>query len=291
MLSRWTSVLIAFLLGTPAVFLGQPAPSRAADGAAPSQTAQTKVQPVPNSSPAPVADDVDDDSPDIPPFARGRISEKEYLLLRDKHIGMLRGVGDLARNPQTRSQAIRKMEVQEQTLRRSRAAAAKASGQPVNNLSSPAWTALRPDPIPNGQTSPTEVAVSGRVTAIAIDPADTTGNTVYVGTAQGGLYRTLDGGTTWAALMDTAQSLAIAPITIDPNKNPTLFVGTGEGNLSLDSFFGVGLYIIQNATTTADLSAPFHPPDATNPNARLTHVFTGRSITKILADPTDSNPI
>src|SRR5260370_7481643 len=163
MLSRWTSVLIAFLLVTPAVFLGQPAPSPAADGAAPSQTAQTKVQPVPNSSPAPVADDVDDDSPDIPPFARGRISEKEYLLLRDKHIGMLRGEGDLARNPQARSQAIRKMEGQEQTLRRSPAAAAKASAQPVNNLPSPACTPPPPAPIPTAHTSPTDYAVTSPV--------------------------------------------------------------------------------------------------------------------------------
>src|SRR5260370_30485244 len=101
MLSRWTSRLTAFLLAIPAaVFLGQAAPSRAAsDVAASSQTAQTKVQPVPNSSTAPVADDVDNDSPDIPPFARGRISEKDYLLLRDQHIGMLRGALHLAPNP------------------------------------------------------------------------------------------------------------------------------------------------------------------------------------------------
>src|SRR5260370_7441022 len=91
--------------------------------------------------------------------------------------------------------------------------------------------------------------------------------------------------------MDKAQSLAIGAITIDPNKNTTLFVGTGEGNLSLDSFFGVGLYIIQNATTTAELVGPFHAPEATNPDAGVTAVFAGRSIPKILVDPTDSNRI
>src|SRR5438105_1356355 len=54
------------------------------------------------------------------------------------------------------------------------------------------WLALGPAPIPNGQTEPadangislTQAPVSGRTTAIVIDPADA--NIAYVGTAQGG---------------------------------------------------------------------------------------------------------
>src|SRR6266404_7544394 len=68
----------------------------------------------------------------------------------------------------------------------------------------PAWTALGPFPIPNGQTQNRTDPVSGRVTAIAIDPADP--NIAYVGAAQGGLYRTLNRGTTWTQLMDNAFS-------------------------------------------------------------------------------------
>ncbi|MGE5324588.1 MAG: Ig-like domain repeat protein, partial [Actinomycetota bacterium] len=64
-----------------------------------------------------------------------------------------------------------------------------------------------------------------------------------------------------------------------------LFVGTGEGNNSADSFFGVGLYIIRNATTTADPTGPF------NLDGTGADVFTGRAITQILVNPVDANKI
>src|SRR5262249_28900395 len=213
---------------------------------------------------------------------------KEYLQLRDRQLRLQRGLDDLVKDPQARSRAIRNMQVQEQSIRRMQMGSAVFGAAP---LLPPSWSPLGPDPIPNGQTITNTVAVSGRVTAIAIDPTVSTGNTVYVGTAQGGLYRSLDGGATWTALMDTANSLAIGAITIDPNNHNTLFVGTGEGNFSLDSFFGVGLYIIQNATPTHDLSGPFNaPPASPNPDG-FTDVFTGRSITRILVNPANSNQI
>src|ERR1700720_1466486 len=85
----------------------------------------------------------------------------------------------------------------------------------------PAWTALGPFPIPNGQTENRVDPVSGRVSAIAVDPSNP--RVAYVGTAQGGLYRTLNGGITWTQLMDNATSpagligtpLAIGAVTID----------------------------------------------------------------------------
>ena len=97
----------------------------------------------------------------------------------------------------------------------------------------PVWTALGPFPIPNGQTENRVDPVSGRVTAIAIHPASPL--IAYVGTAQGGVYRTLDGGITWTQLMDNASSgligtpLAIGAVTIDPtnssNVNKDLSLG------------------------------------------------------------------
>jgi hypothetical protein len=247
--------------------------------------APASIQPAASS--AAVIED-DDDSPDIPPFARSRTSEKNYLQLRDRQLRLQRGLDDLAKDPQARSRAIRTLRLQEQSLRRMQSTSAVPGAAPLGPNS---WTPLGPAPIPNGQTITNTVAVSGRVTTIAIDTTDTTGNTVYVGTAQGGLYRSMDGGSTWTALMDSANSLAIGAITIDPNNHNTLFVGTGEGNFSLDSFFGVGLYVIQNATTTADLSGPFNAPTASpNPDG-FTDVFTGRSITRILVNPANSNQI
>ena len=39
--------------------------------------------------------------------------------------------------------------------------------------------------------------VTGRVTSVAVDPSDPSGNTYYVGTANGGVWKTTNGGTSW----------------------------------------------------------------------------------------------
>ena len=231
--------------------------------------------------PPAAAPEADTDSADIPPFARSRISEEEYFTLRDLEIRTRRGIDDLLRHPQARSQAVRAMEFQEKVLHLVPQGITPFSALlPV--AAAPTWTPIGPAPIPNGQTSPSEVPVSGRVTAIAVDRTDA--NVVYAGTAQGGVYRSLDGGASWTPLLDTAQSLAIGAIAIDPTTPTTVFVGTGEGNLSGDSFFGVGIYIIRTATTTPVVSGPFNS-DGVN------DVFTGRAITKIIVNPADSNKI
>src|SRR5437899_3787838 len=275
------------MIAVPALFIvvivagtcvAQSAPQRPAP-AAPNATAP--AQPEATAAPVPDAEE-DTDSADIPPFARGRISEAEYFALRDQEIQMRRGLDDLMRNPHARAQAIRNMEFQEQFLRRAVQGLTPLSAV-IAAPSVPSWTPLGADPIPNGQTSPSEVAVSGRVTTIAVDP--TSDLIVYVGTAQGGLYRSLDGGTNWTALMDSAQSLAIGAITVDPLNHDTVFVGTGEGNLSGDSFFGVGLYIIRSASTVSPVvTGPFNSNGTSD-------VFTGRAITKILVNPVDDNKI
>ena len=214
--------------------------------------------------------------PDLPDFARYKTDKEEFMLRRTEAIAMKRGIDSLRPlNPQLRGQAIRQMEEKRMQI---------LSGQAPyeSNLISAAWTPIGPMPIPNGQTTPT-AAVSGRVTAIAIHP--TNPNIVYVGTAQGGLYRTTNGGTNWTPIMDNALSLAIGSIAICPSQPETIYVGTGEPNFSSDSYFGVGVYRIDNASTTANLSGPF------NKDAGAADIFTGRSIGKIVVHPTDPNTI
>jgi len=82
---------------------------------------------------------------------------------------------------------------------------------------------------------------SGRVTAVAVDPADTTGDTVYIGGAAGGVWKTTDGGTTWKSLTDSQPSLAIGSIAIDPNNHLTIYVGTGEDGFNHDGYYGAGI--------------------------------------------------
>ncbi len=151
------------------------------------------------------------------------------------------------------------------------------------------WLARGPFPIPNGQTEGRVDPVSGRVTAIAVHP--TNSSIAYVGTAQGGLYRTLDGGTTWTQLMDNAPGgaigtpLAIGAVAIDPSNAANVVVGTGEGNLSIDSYFGCGLYIITNA----DSSSPIINGPYTQRQSDGVDIFTGRSIVAIAIDPINHN--
>lgn len=198
---------------------------------------------------------------------KGGMSREEFMLKRAEGVAMKRGVvKDQPFDPGLRSAAILELEKQEE-LR-----AALPESEAKNSLLL-AWTEIGPAPIPNGQTTTNPVPVSGRVSAIAIHP--TNPNIVYVGTAQGGLYRTTDGGTNWTPLFDSALSLAVGAIAIAPSQPETVYVGTGEPAFSADSFFGVGLYRIENASTAATLNGPFGAAQ-----------FNGRSISEIIVHPT-----
>jgi photosystem II stability/assembly factor-like uncharacterized protein len=67
---------------------------------------------------------------------------------------------------------------------------------------------------------------SGRISALAVDP--TNSNIVYLGAAQGGVWKTTAGGNTWTALTDAQASLATGSIAIDPQNHLTIYMGTGE---------------------------------------------------------------
>src|SRR3984893_252549 len=105
------------------------------------------------------------------------------------------------------------------------------------------WTFLGPAPLNSLNTGGT---ASGRVTSIAVDP--TNSQIVYIGTAEGGIWKTTNGGATWATTSDQAPSLAIGSITIDPSPascSPgpctTIYAGTGEDNFNADAYYGVGI--------------------------------------------------
>ncbi len=235
--------------------------------------------------------------PDMVPQAGGNISKEEYLRKRSEQIAMYRGwEPGKPFNVRARVNAIQEMEFNRALGIRNRTLSPQ--------ISDTMWTPIGPAPIPNGQVqcpnpvqgvcnpplNPT-VDVSGRVTSIAVDP--TNRNIAYVGTAQGGLYRTVDGGVTWTALMDTAQSLAIGAVTVDPVDRTIVYVGTGEGNQSLDSFWGVGLYRINNANgATPVVNGPFNTRVAgTGTIAAGGVAFSSTAINKIVVDPNDNNRI
>ncbi len=108
-----------------------------------------------------------------------------------------------------------------------------------------AWAPIGPAPIRNAQTFGfPRVEVSGRISAMALDPRynGTSNRTVYIGAAQGGVWRSLDNGAHWEPLTDELPSLAIGAITIDPTNPDVIYVGTGEGNRAADTYYGAGLF-------------------------------------------------
>ncbi len=218
----------------------------------------------------------DDGDPDLPAFLNGRIDKRDYLLSREAHIARLRGVpNNLPYNARARAIGVLEDQLRMQHAR---------DVFKGTSTTATSWTELGPAPIPNGQTSPTN-PVSGRVTAIAIHP--TNPNIVYVGTAQGGFYRTTNGGGSWTQLFDTAQTLAIGSIAISPVHPSIVFVGTGEPNLSLDSYFGVGLYIIRNADTSPIINGPYE----VRSNGGTGHAFLNSSIASIVVHPSNDSVI
>lgn len=233
----------------------------------------------------------DETAPDFPKGRRGNIDESAYLRLRDEHVARLRGI-EPGRpfDSGARGRAIRQME-RAQTLRAessknsffNKLASVFGSETPLASI----WTELGPRPLPNGSAQSGLASVSGRATAIVVDP--TNPNKVYLGTAQGGVWRSLDGGVNWTPIFDSAQSLAIGALAIAPSSPTTLYVGTGEFNGCGDCFFGVGLYRIDNADTSATLVGPINPSQTIS---NLTYnVFGGRGITRILVDPNNAGTI
>jgi hypothetical protein len=208
---------------------------------------------------------------DLPLFLRDRGQDGDYLRRRAEYVAFRRGLYYSAPY-NSRARAIREMEAQEgrQSLLDS----------VLNAAPLPPWTPLGPTAIPNFGNP----AVSGRVTAIAVHP--TNPGKVYVGTANGGLYRSLDGGASWTPLMDGALSLAIGSVAIDPADPTRVWVGTGEANESGDSFDGVGVYRITSAeSATPTLEGPFNLDASSNP------VLMGQSISKIIINASNPNTI
>jgi photosystem II stability/assembly factor-like uncharacterized protein len=113
------------------------------------------------------------------------------------------------------------------------------------SASNPAWKLIGPKPIDTPYTDP---VVSGRASALAVDPGNP--SVVYAGAAQGGIWKTTTGGSSWSPLTDTQASLAIGSIALDPNNSSTIYVGTGEENFSGDSYYGAGILKSTNGGTS-----------------------------------------
>lgn len=111
------------------------------------------------------------------------------------------------------------------------------------------WNELGPNPlqVPPGTPTYGIGPFSGRVAAIAVNSSNP--SNVYVGGAQGGVWKSLDGGLSWIPLTDAQPSLATGAIAIAPDSK-SLYVGSGESSRDGSSYYGAGLLKSTDGGTT-----------------------------------------
>jgi hypothetical protein len=158
---------------------------------------------------------------------------------------------------------LRRRAYQMKLRMRAQRAAQLADG--LNPASLGPWTPLGPMPLASdatGNGTQDYRQVAGRATAVVIDPADPTGNTIYVGGAQSGVWKSTNAagapaGVDWTPLTDDQPTLAIGALAIQPgNTDPThstILAATGEANNSADSYFGLGIERSTDAGNTWNL--------------------------------------
>jgi photosystem II stability/assembly factor-like uncharacterized protein len=99
------------------------------------------------------------------------------------------------------------------------------------------WQEIGPRPM-KGQGSFSNFAFSGWVNAIAVHP--TNQDIVYIGALHGGIWKTIDGGSSWTPLTDDMPDLRVGALAIDPLNPQTIYWGTQ------DNEFGIGAGVFKS---------------------------------------------
>ncbi len=117
-------------------------------------------------------------------------------------------------------------------------------------------------------------AMSGRVAALAAT-RENGRLTIYVGAASGGVWKSMNGGTTYKPVFDKEAVQSIGAVTIDPTNAKVVWVGTGESWTRNSVSIGDGVYKSTDGGETW-----------TNMGLR-----ESERIVKILVDPSDANSV
>jgi hypothetical protein len=152
--------------------------------------------------------------------------EEEQIRLREEWFRTSRGLDKVERPDLLRAQAVREL------------ALAQAERAPELERNGETWSSL--GPVTMTMLNWTMGRVSGRVAAFAVHP--TNENVLYLGGASGGVWRTTNGGTSWTPVLDSAGTLTIGAITVQPTNGNVVWVGTGERQSSCSRYFGLGLF-------------------------------------------------
>src|SRR5882762_3942105 len=134
------------------------------------------------------------------------------------------------------------------------------------------WTNVGPDPVVQpARTSNTLEAVSGRVGALAVRKD----GTIILGAAQGGIW-TYDATTkVWTSRTPDANTQSVGALAIAPSNDNIVYLGSGEGALAGDAYYGDGVY----RSTDGGLTWKHVSGD----------LFDGQASTDIVVDPANAN--
>ena len=115
--------------------------------------------------------------------------------------------------------------------------------------------------------------VSGRIADLAVNTKDK--STWYVAAASGGLWKTINAGTTWKPIFDDQGSYSLGCVTIDPNNPLVIWLGSGENNSQRSVSYGDGVYrSLDGGTTWQNMG-----------------LKQSEHISQIVVDPRDSNVV
>lgn len=148
------------------------------------------------------------------------------------------------------------------------AQSAMAAPHAEDSSASSSWTSIGPA----AESTASFGLLSGRVTALAPDPSDSSGNRLYVGTTGGGVWFSqnaasspvngvtfsplTDGTITWPGVTPASPtsmpdaSLSIGALTVQPGGTGVVLAGSGDPNDALDSWYGGGILYSANSGST-----------------------------------------
>jgi photosystem II stability/assembly factor-like uncharacterized protein len=90
--------------------------------------------------------------------------------------------------------------------------------------------------------------MGGRITAIAV--VESKPAVMYVAAASGGLWKTVNNGTTWKPVFDRQETASMGAVAVAPSNPEVVWVGTGEANARNSVSWGTGVYKSTDGGTT-----------------------------------------
>ncbi len=141
-----------------------------------------------------------------------------------------------------------------------------ASPKPLDPMSSPTFAGLRMRLVGPAFTS-------GRISAFAVDPKEP--SRYFAAAASGGVWRTVNNGTTWTPVFDNEGSYSIGAMVLDAKNPLVVWVGTGENNSQRSVSYGDGVYKSEDG----------------GKSWKNMGLKTSEHIGKIVIDPRDSNVV